>query len=178
VELAGADKLRELIFGADAMATRNLYTFGYEGLSIEDYIARLVEKSIDVVVDVRELPLSRKKGFSKNSFRERLASVGIDYVHEPTLGCPKPIRNQFKLDNDWGSYTRKFVAYLNTQNDTVRALAKLSRAYNACLVCFEANYLECHRTFVARAANKLGAPSTLHILPRTVVVDQEFRVAA
>lgn len=41
----------------------NLYTAGYEGLSINAFIARLKQAGIDKVLDVREYPLSRKKGF-------------------------------------------------------------------------------------------------------------------
>jgi uncharacterized protein (DUF488 family) len=160
------------------MAARNLYTFGYEGMNIEEYLARLIASTVDVVLDVRELPLSRKKGFSKNSFRERLASVGIQYMHEPRLGCPKDIRDQFKIDSDWDLYTRKFSSYVKTQNESLRAVAQLSRNANVCLVCFEADYTRCHRTFVARAMNRLGAPPTLHILPKTTVADQELRAAA
>ena len=43
----------------------NLYTAGYEGLTIDAFIARLKQAGIDRVLDVREYPLSRKKGFSK-----------------------------------------------------------------------------------------------------------------
>lgn len=160
------------------MANRNLYTFGYEGMDIDEYLARLRANAVNVVLDVRELPLSRKKGFSKNLFRERLASVGIEYLHEPRLGCPKGIRDQFKVDRDWDAYTRLFSAYIETQGESVRAVANLARKVNVCLVCFESDYSRCHRTFVARAANRLGAPPTLHILSRTVVADQELRAAA
>lgn len=160
------------------MSSSYLYTAGYEGLAIEQFIARLRDECIGTVVDVRELPLSRKKGFSKNSFRERLASEAIDYLHFSALGCPKAIRDQFRIDKDWSSYTRSFVAYLASQQTSLRELAKLSRSTTVCLVCFEADYLSCHRTYVARATNQLGAPPTVHIGARTVVLDQSLRAVA
>jgi uncharacterized protein (DUF488 family) len=160
------------------MAARNLYASGYEGMNIDEYLARLIANAVDVVLDVRELPLSRKKGFSKNSFRESLASVGIEYLHDPRLGCPKDIRDQFKIDADWGLYTRKFSSYIKTQSESLRAVVQLSRKANVCLVCFEADYSRCHRTFVARAVNGLGAPPTRHILAKTTVADQVLRAAA
>lgn len=49
--------------------TTSLFTFGYEGLTIEAFIARLNEAGVRTIIDVRELPLSRKKGFSKGSVR-------------------------------------------------------------------------------------------------------------
>ena len=44
-----------------------LATIGYEGSAIEDFIATLKLANIEILLDVREIPLSRKKGFSKNA---------------------------------------------------------------------------------------------------------------
>ncbi len=155
-----------------------LYTFGYEGLDIDGYISRLQEVGIRTIVDVRQLPLSRKRGFSKRSFAEALAKAGIAYLHSPMLGCPKKIRDEFKVSNDWSKYTAAFMSHLHTQDASVRELAKISRATNACLVCFEADFNYCHRTFVAREAHKCGAPAVSHITAQTVIADSPLRVAA
>ncbi|MDP2877672.1 MAG: DUF488 domain-containing protein, partial [Holophaga sp.] len=56
--------------------TTTLCTFGYEGLTIEAFIARLKESGVRTIIDVRELPLSRKKGFSKKAFAEALHGNG------------------------------------------------------------------------------------------------------
>jgi hypothetical protein len=32
------------------------------------------------------------------------------YLHAHALGCPKPIRNQYKTHGNWQTYTRKFLA--------------------------------------------------------------------
>ncbi len=155
-----------------------LYTFGYEGFAIDDFISRLDEINIKTIVDVRELPLSRKRGFSKKSFADSLALAGIGYMHMPALGCPKHVRNEYKLDQNWAKYTSSFHAYLKTQNTSLRELAKISRATSACLVCFEADFNMCHRTYVARAATKFGALSVLHITAQKVIADSPLRVAA
>ena len=78
-----------------------LFTLGYEGLTIEAFITRLQTAQVKTVVDVRELPLSRKKGFSKSAFCAALSAHGMAYLHAPALGCPKPIRNQYKVDGNW-----------------------------------------------------------------------------
>lgn len=155
-----------------------LYTFGYEGLDINQYIKRLQDTGVRSIVDVRQLPLSRKKGFSKRAFAEALVKAGIAYFHAPTLGCPKPIRDAYKVDRDWHAYTTAFMAYLATQDAAIRELAKISRTTTACLVCFEADFNQCHRTFVARAAHRRGAPIVAHITAETVVADSPLRVAA
>ncbi len=160
------------------MNTPSLYTFGYEGLDISAFIARLKEAGVHHIADVRELPLSRKKGFSKSAFRERLAEAGIAYSHWPALGCPKPIRNQYRQDANWSRYTQDFLAYLQTQTATVRELAQLARETSTCLVCFEADFSMCHRTFVARASGQVGAPPVHHLTAKTVFPDQSLWAAA
>lgn len=160
------------------MSASHLFTFGYEGLDIAAFVARLHEAQVRTIVDVRELPLSRKKGFSKNALREHLAAVGIDYVHVPALGCPKEIRDHYRASVDWSRYTRDFLAYLQTQDASVRELAQRSRAATACLVCFEADYTMCHRTYVARAAKRFGAPVIKHLTVKTAFLDQPLQAAA
>jgi uncharacterized protein (DUF488 family) len=155
-----------------------LYTFGYEGLDIQSFISRLKEVGVRTIVDVRQLPLSRKKGFSKRSFAEALEKAGIAYAHWPMLGCPKEIRDSYKRRPDWQKYTASFNAYLREQDASVRELAAASRATTACLVCFEADYNFCHRTFVARAAHRRGAPAVAHITAKKVLTDSPLRVAA
>ena len=34
------------------------------------------------------------------------------YLHAPALGCPKPIRNQYKADGNWQTHTRDFLKYI------------------------------------------------------------------
>jgi uncharacterized protein (DUF488 family) len=149
----------------------SLFTFGYEGLNIDAFIERLKTVQIKTLVDVRELPLSRKKGFSKNSFSQELSAHGIAYLHIPTLGCPKPIRDQYKADANWPAYTKEFLHYLQTQESSLRELVKISRATSACLVCFEADFSMCHRTYVARAVRQRGGPLIRHLTAKTVLPD-------
>ena len=91
-----------------------LFTLGYEGLTIEAFIARLQAAQVKTVVDVRELPLSRKKGFLKTAFCAALSAHCIAYLHAPALGCPKPIRNQYRTDGNWQTYTREFFKCILT----------------------------------------------------------------
>lgn len=156
----------------------HLYTFGYEGLDIDAFVARLCHVGVQTVVDVRELPLSRKKGFSKSAFGQALASSGLAYLHVPLLGCPKDIRNRYKADGDWAAYTRDFLAYLATQQTATSDLASLSRSTTSCLVCFEADHAMCHRTYVARAARTNGGLPVQHLTAGTAIPDSGQRVVA
>lgn len=157
---------------------KHLFTFGYEGLDIEAFTARLQAMNVHSVVDVRAHPLSRKKGFSKTAFCEHLQRAGIAYLHLPALGCPKSIRDRYRDDGNWQRYSKDFLVYLKTQRETLQELAKIAHATTACLVCYEADYARCHRTYVARAALQLGAPDVKHLTARTATPDQPLRLVA
>ncbi len=155
----------------ETRVTTALYTFGYEGLTIEAFIERLQQARVQLIVDLRELPLSRKKGFSKTALRDALSAAGIAYEHRPALGCPKPVRDRYKADGDWHTYTRGFLTHLSGQSAEVEDLGRAAVARQACLICFEADFARCHRTYVARAAHSAGAPAVHHLTARTVFAD-------
>jgi uncharacterized protein (DUF488 family) len=157
---------------------KRIFTFGYEGSSLSQFITRLQEAGVRTVVDVRANPLSRKPGFSKSAFASRLQAAGITYAHMPALGCPKPIRDRYKHDGDWMAYTRDFCSYLNQQTDTLTELAQIAECSRSCLVCFEADFTRCHRTYVARAAGQIGRLHVIHLTHQTEMPDLAPRVAA
>jgi len=131
-----------------------------------------------MVFDVRQLPLSRKKGFSKAAFKAALGSAGIDYVHLPVFGCPRPIRDRYKIDGDWKRYEKAFDHYLEGQSESVSELARIARRTSGCLVCFEADYTLCHRSLVARAVALAGGPRVIHLSPKAERADLASPIAA
>ncbi len=155
-----------------------LYTFGYEGLTIDGFISRLKEAGIKTIIDVRELPLSRKKGFSKRAFAEQLHSAGIAYAHMPALGCPKDIRNAYKLTSNWAQYKVGFNKYLETQISAITELAKISKSTSACLVCFEADYNLCHRSLISKKCQNVSGIQVTHLTAKTMIAEFPARAAA
>jgi uncharacterized protein (DUF488 family) len=160
------------------MMTNRIFTFGYEGLSLQEFIGQLQAAGIQTVVDVRANPLSRKPGFSKRAFAAALNTAGITYVHMSTMGCPKPVRDIYKRDGNWAVYTRGFLAHLNDQMEAVAQLARSTAQSPTCLVCFEADFNRCHRTYVAHAAAKLNGMAVVHLMKRTENPDVVVRSAA
>ncbi|MDR6850865.1 uncharacterized protein (DUF488 family) [Sphingomonas sp. BE123] len=73
-----------------------VFTIGYEGATIASFLAALEQAGVRQVIDVRQLPLSRRPGFSKSSLAAALAERGIGYVHLKALGTPKPGRDAAK----------------------------------------------------------------------------------
>jgi len=58
-----------------------IYTIGYEERTLEEFIEQLKLFNISTLVDIRENPFSRKKGFSKNALAQSLEENGIEYLH-------------------------------------------------------------------------------------------------
>lgn len=140
-----------------------IFTIGYEGLDIDSFIGLLEEHGIETVVDIRELPLSRKRGFSKRALSEVLKTAGLDYVHMSAHGCPRPVRDRYKHDGHWGQYTKDFLQYLESQGEAIHQLADRAAASNYALLCFEADFRLCHRSFVADAVRAHCGADVRHI---------------
>lgn len=126
-------------------------TIGYEGRSIDEFVAMLVAAQVDVLVDVREQAMSRKRGFSKRAFTAAVEAADITYRHEPLLGNPKANREPFRAGSTAARQT--FLAHLN--NGSRRAyeqIVDLARENVVALVCFERNHDECHRSCISAQA--------------------------
>ena len=150
----------------------SIYTIGYEGLDMNGFLALLRKGNVETVVDVRQLPLSRKAGFSKKGLAETLKQHGFGYMHVPELGCPKPVRDAYRDNPDWSRYTKGFLQYLGSQDDVVIETAAMALTTNCALLCFEADYNYCHRKMVADAISRVGGMPVVHLhagLLRTAV---------
>jgi len=137
------------------MANRELkshlvMTIGYEGLEIEKFLDFLSFHQVDVLVDVREIPISRKRGFSKSRLSQALDDAGIEYVHMKNLGSPKDIRSKLKLDHDYDAFFSAYDTYLETQTEALDQLIGLvTESARVCLMCFERSHDQCHRSHIA-----------------------------
>jgi uncharacterized protein (DUF488 family) len=142
-----------------------VYTIGYEGRELSAFLAKLIDEGVRLLVDVRELPLSRKKGFSKRTLEKALGDHGIRYLHVRELGCPKAIRDSYKIDGDWKKYVRAFCSYLERQGTPLATVAQRARDSRACLMCFEMDFTRCHRSIVADALARKSDVRIVHLRP-------------
>lgn len=134
-----------------------LYTIGYEGISLEEYLNRLLKNDVKVLVDVRNNPLSMKYGFSKSSLQRYCNNLGIEYVHIPEVGIQSEQRQELNTQAD---YDKLFAEYC--QNNLTKTTASQERILNLlkekrriALTCFEANICQCHRKHLAEAIENL-----------------------
>ena len=136
------------------MTNSTLFTIGYAGKEITQFINLLRQSSITTLVDVRQLPLSRKKDFSKTRLRNHLQEAGIEYKHIGVLGSPKTLRHKVRDDNDYEFFFREYTNYLKTQNAVLADLTQEIRQKVSCLMCMEPEPTQCHRQIIARTIEK------------------------
>jgi len=134
-----------------------LYTIGYEGISLEEYLVRLLKKDVKVLVDVRNNPLSMKYGFSKSQLKRYCESLGIGYFHIPEVGIQSKQRQEL---NSQADYDKLFTVYRKTNltkttKAQVEILNLLRENRRIALTCFEANICQCHRKHLAEAIETL-----------------------
>lgn len=132
--------------------SRELFTIGYEGKSLELYINKLIINDVRVLCDVRKNPLSMKFGFSKSRLKSACEGVGIQYVHVPQLGIVSEKRQELKTMADYNSLFSEYEKTVLKEN--VSALDSLSKLFKEkqriALTCFEKESCMCHRGRVAK----------------------------
>ena len=130
-------------------ATFTLFTVGYQGHSIETFLDLLLAHGIEQIIDVPQLPFSRKPDFSKKRLTAHLAAVGIGYTHLVQLGTPKPLRDEVRQTQDYPAFFAAMDAIVAAQPEAVQATLDIARAQPSALLCFEVNQAKCHRLSVA-----------------------------
>lgn len=133
-----------------------LFTIGYEGISLEMYLQKLVKNNVKLLVDVRKNPLSMKFGFSKNLLQGYCNSLDIMYIHIPEVGIDSDKRQELETQAD---YDRLFSEYrVTTLSETadhqLKILNLLKEYKRIALTCFEASPCQCHRSHLAEALSK------------------------
>lgn len=129
-----------------------VYTIGYEGLTIEEYIDKLKANNIPLVIDVRNNPVSRKKGFSKRKFEAHLNNAGINYIHIPELGIPKHLRDELKDISDYIALFDYYEKHILKEKALFKAykILLLLREYRIiAITCFEKDHNYCHRSKIS-----------------------------
>lgn len=134
-----------------------VFTIGYEGRSLENYLNTLIQQNIKILCDVRKNPLSRKYGFAKKTLQNACESVNIRYIHLPELGIVSEKRKNLNTQID---YDKLFVDYekevLPNQQKEIKLIHSLIKTYGrVALTCYEALPIQCHRTRVANAVHSL-----------------------
>lgn len=136
---------------ADTDNEMAFYTIGYEGMSIDNYINKLLEENVHVLCDVRRNAFSHKYGFSKNEFAKLLSLVGIKYIHIPEFGISPEHKRLRKMGVPSHILLNEYYEQIElTRNKSIEQLLEIYKRYKrVAITCFEAKSTACHRGQVA-----------------------------
>ena len=129
-----------------------IYTIGYEGTTMDEFLAALKAAGVERLIDVRALPLSRRPGFSKTPLRGALEEAGIEYVHLKALGTPAEGRSAARAGRH-DDLERIYAAQLELPEAIVQGAQMLELAAEkpSALLCFEREPEHCHRSLLLTA---------------------------
>ncbi|WP_282787580.1 DUF488 family protein [Flavobacterium croceum] len=134
-----------------------LFTIGYQGITLEAYLNKLIKNNIKVLCDVRKNALSMKYGFSKSQLKNACNGVGIEYIHIPEVGIDSEQRQELKTQNDYDALFEEYKNLnlkksIDSQTEILNLLKKNRRI---ALTCFEADICQCHRKHLSEAITNL-----------------------
>jgi uncharacterized protein (DUF488 family) len=129
-----------------------IFTIGYEGATVPEFLGALQKAGVERVIDVRALPLSRRPGFSKSPLRAALEEAGIEYVHLKALGTPAEGRAAARAGRH-ADVARIYTGQLELPEAIAQSaqMLELAREKPSALLCMEREPAHCHRTLLLTA---------------------------
>ena len=157
-----------------------VWTVGHSTRSAEEFGQILTAHGVEVLVDVRSFPGSRRyPQFNKPALAESLASIGIKYQHEPRLGGRRTPRKD-SHNTAWRNASfRAYADHMETDEfrKGVEELLELARDARTAVMCAEALWWRCHRSLISDDLKAAGH-SVVHIIDQTKTEDHPFTSAA
>jgi uncharacterized protein (DUF488 family) len=136
----------------------SFFTIGYEGKTVEHFTNQLINEDIRVLCDIRKNAFSMKYGFSKKQLKLIIENMGIKYIHISELGIDSYKRHKLNSKKDYEELFRDYEE--NTLPNKPEALEELNRIFienkRIALMCFEADYKNCHRSRTINALAELN----------------------
>jgi uncharacterized protein (DUF488 family) len=145
-----------------------VFTIGHSTRTAEELLALLAEHGVEVLVDVRRYPGSRRHPqFSCEALDATLAGAGIEYMHEPDLGGRRAPRKDSPHTAWRVEAFRGYADHMETEpfQAALERLIGLSAQRRVVILCAEAVPWRCHRRLISDALVARGL-DVRHILGR------------
>jgi len=157
-----------------------IWTVGHSTRSGEEFGQILSAHGIEVLVDVRSFPGSRRyPQFNRAALSESLASIGIKYRHEPRLGGRRTPRAD-SHNTAWRNASfRAYADHMETDDfrKGVEDLLELAASARVAVMCAEALWWRCHRSLISDYLKAAGH-TVVHIVDQTKTEEHPFTSAA
>jgi uncharacterized protein (DUF488 family) len=157
-EILNEEELKKVRKTIPVSNEKALYTSGFEGISVEEYLNKLINYDIKVLCDVRRNPLSMKFGFSKKPLSGFCSQVGIKYIHLPKLGVESDKRKELKTQADYDSLFDEYKNNTLSSNiaDQQNIIDLINDEMRVAITCFEVDIRHCHRFHLADRLRKFN----------------------
>ena len=119
-----------------------IYTIGHSNQPAAEFVALLTKHKIECVVDVRSKPYCRFRHFNREPLKDRLISLGFDYMYLGGQLGGHPEDDDL-YENGRVAYER--VAALSRFRRGIKQVSAESETRRLVLMCTEENPVECHR---------------------------------
>jgi len=133
---------------------RTVHTIGHSTRAIEDFALLLKAHDIELVVDVRRWPSSRRyPHFRREALAASLNTSGIDYIWRSDLGgFRKPSTDSQNTGWKVGAF-RAYADFMLTPGfeKIMQEMEQLSASKRIAIMCAEAVPWRCHRQLLADA---------------------------
>jgi uncharacterized protein (DUF488 family) len=157
-----------------------IWTIGHSTRTIEEFIDLLREHQIEILVDVRHFPGSRRfPHFHKPELANALPAAGIRYEHLVELGGRRPSRPD-SHNLVWRNASfRGYADYMETQpfRDGIEHLLKSARTGRTAIMCSEAVWWRCHRSMISDYLKANGV-QVFHIMGPQKTQEHPYTSAA
>lgn len=134
-----------------------VFTIGYEGQELGQFLKALNREEVSILVDVRKDAYSKQDlSYSEGNLSRILAQAGIKYIHVPELGVDYNLRQELRSTHDYDTYFKRYSQYLEENDSLTAFVAGLARNNVLCLMCYERDFKLCHRSILANKLEQLG----------------------
>lgn len=153
-----------------------IWTVGHSTRSIEEFLNLLIVHEIQLLVDIRSFPGSRKyPHFNKERLSVSMNAAGIGYKHMAGLGGRrKPDKDSVNTAWRHPSF-RGYADYMNTAEfqEQISILKNLAETKRTAYMCAEAPWWKCHRALVSDFL-KVSGWEVLHIMEKGKVTAHPY----
>ncbi|MEO6844218.1 MAG: DUF488 domain-containing protein [Ginsengibacter sp.] len=129
-----------------------VWTIGHSTRTLEELIEMLRSFKIEMVVDIRSYPGSRRyPQFNKEALEVSLPENDIQYVHIKKLGGRRKVNPESK-NTTWRHVAfRGYADYMETDEfkEGIQVLEKIALQQRTAFMCSEAVWWRCHRSMVS-----------------------------
>lgn len=132
--------------------SKSVWTIGHSTHSLDELVAMLRSFEIDIVVDIRSYPGSRKfPQFNKESLQLSLPENKIRYTHLKKLGGRRRVNPESKNTTWRHDAFRGYADYMETESfaEGIAELIEIAQQQRTAYMCSEAVWWRCHRSMVS-----------------------------